>query len=354
MEIAAGDDLVLLRKDQGIVGNGVDLPAYRVPHIADGVPAGPVDLGGAANGVGILDLVRIQGEGQPAALQQAAQVLRRGDLPRLPPQGVYLGVKGLPDAVQGLAGHGGGDVRRFGQVPGVIHRLTGDGRHDLGAVDKGQTLLGGQLDGLDAGGSHSLPARQHPALILCLSLAQHHQHHVGQGGQVAAGAQGALLRDNGMDAPVQHSQQRLHGGQTNAGIAPGQGVQPQQHRRPHHPGGQRPAHAAGVGNDKVSLQLGGLLLRHEHRGEFAEPRGQAVYHGLFRQLPVHIGPGGVDALHRLRGDGHRLPFPGDGDDLFNGQVVSVDINHGVSSCCSVTPTSRPFFITVCTRLLPKR
>ena len=159
MEIAAGDDLVLLRKDQGIVGNGVDLPAYRVPHIADGVPAGPVDLRGAANGVGILDLVRIQGEGQPAALQQAAQVLRRGDLPRLPPQGVYLGVKGLPDAVQSLAGHGGGDVRRFGQVPGVIHRLTGDGRHDLGAIDKGQTLLGGQLDGLDAGGSHSLPAR---------------------------------------------------------------------------------------------------------------------------------------------------------------------------------------------------
>ena len=93
MEIAAGDDLVLLRKDQGIVGNGVDLPAYRVPHIADGVPAGPVDLRGAANGVGILDLVRIQGEGQPAALQQAAQVLRRGDLPGLPRRACTLGSK---------------------------------------------------------------------------------------------------------------------------------------------------------------------------------------------------------------------------------------------------------------------
>ena len=239
VEIAAGDGLILLREDQGVVGDGVDLPAYHAPHIADGVPAGPVNLGRAADGVGVLHLVRIQVEGQPAALQQPPQVLRRGDLPRLAPQGVHLGIEGLPDAVQGLAGHGGGDVRRFGQVPGVIHRLAGDGRHDLGAVDQGQALLGGQLDGVDAGGGHGLPARHHPALILRLALAQHHQHHVGQGRQVAAGPQGPLLRDDRMDPPVQHLQKRLHGGQADAGIAPGQGVQPQQHSRPHHPGVQR-------------------------------------------------------------------------------------------------------------------
>ena len=85
-------------------------------------------------------------------------------------------VKGLFDAQLGLAGHGGGNVRRLGQMEGIPENVAGDGCHNLGTVDEGKALLGRQLNCWDSGGLHGLSARHTPALVFSFALAQHHQH----------------------------------------------------------------------------------------------------------------------------------------------------------------------------------
>ena len=140
----------VLGENERIVGHGIDLAADDIPHIADGVAACAVDLRDAADRIGVLHLLRVVREGQTAPVQKPQQILCRAHLPLLAAQRVHLGIKGTQDAQLCLARHGGGDIRRFCQLHGVVYHAAGDGGHDLRAVDERKALLGRKLNGRNA------------------------------------------------------------------------------------------------------------------------------------------------------------------------------------------------------------
>jgi hypothetical protein len=103
--------------------------------------AGPVDLGGAAQGVGILDPgAAFVGRDDLTGFGQAEHVLRGHQLARVGTDLVDARVELAVGAHEHFQGHGAGDVRHLGQAHGVVHHQGADGGHHLGAVDQGQSL----------------------------------------------------------------------------------------------------------------------------------------------------------------------------------------------------------------------
>ena len=68
VEVAAGDDVALFRKDQRVVGDRVDLAADRLLDVVDRVPACTVNLRDAADGIRILHLAEDDFAGELAIL----------------------------------------------------------------------------------------------------------------------------------------------------------------------------------------------------------------------------------------------------------------------------------------------
>ena len=60
VEIAARDYLIFPGENQRVIGYSVDLAAQDIPHIADGITAGAVNLRNTADRIGILHLIRVQ------------------------------------------------------------------------------------------------------------------------------------------------------------------------------------------------------------------------------------------------------------------------------------------------------
>ena len=222
------------------------------------------------------------------------------------------GVQGVLHTPVGFEAHGSGDVRRLHEADGVVDRQSAHGGHGLGAVDESQALLGHQLHSGNPGPFHGYVPGQDLSFILRLAQAQHGQHHVGQGGQVAAGAQGALLGNDRRNAPVQHGHQGLHQLQTGAGKALGQVVDPQEHD--------------GVGDNQVSLELPALVLGDGHIAEFPKTGGNPIHHGSLVHQHIHHLAGLQNALLGLRGKGHRGVVPANCRQLLQGQCMACDQN----------------------------
>ena len=256
--------------------------------------------------------------------------------------GVDFGIIGLFDGQERFAGEGGADVGGFHQLDGAVHHKAADGCHDLGAVDQGQAFLGGQFHHRNAGLFHGFGARHSFALIPGLAFAQHYQHHVAQGSQVAAGAQGALLGDDRMNALIEHIDHGLDGAQADAGVALAQRIAPQQHHRPADLLAEGFTHGAAVADDQIALQLLGLVGGDEHIAEFAETSGQAVNHSAALQLLVHISPGLVDLGLGLLGQFHLFPMAGHLDHIFDGQMVAVDHKSHICSFLSLRRDEKNF------------
>ena len=328
MEVAAGDDGLVLREEDGVVGDGVHLRLQDAAHVGDGIPHGPVDLGDAADGVGILDPEVLGSFRRGAVLQEQADVFGHQALALLGADGVDAGVEGGKEGGEGLHGHGGGDVGQLGPPIQVVPHQGADGGHALGAVDEGQALLGQQMVGLDAGPRHGLGPGELLPLIPGFPPAQDHQGHMGQRRQIARRAQGALAGHHGGHALVEHVQQALDELPADAGVALDQSVGPQEHHGPDHFLREGVAHGHAVAQDQVLLELGALLMAHVHLGEFAEAGGDAVDPAILLQDLFHQGTGPVDGLITAFAQPHRGILSGNGHHLLDGQALSVHNDRG--------------------------
>ena len=105
-----------------------------------------------------------------------------------------------------------------------------------------------------------------------------------QRGQVAAGAQGALLVHDRQHAPVVEIEQALHGGQLHAAVAVAQALHLQQQHQAYQLGGYFLARAAGVRHEQVGLQLLALVGSNNLAAQSAEASIDAIHHGLGRAL----------------------------------------------------------------------
>ena len=326
MEVAAGEDVPVVRENQRVVGDGIDL---RLNHLADivvGHAAGPVDLGQAAQGVGILHPGLALVDRQPAALQDLPEVGCHVYLSLVGANGLNTGVVGIDNALQGVNGERGGNVGGLDHHLRVVDGQAGHAHHGAGAVDQSQALLGLQLHHRDAGGLHSLSAGHDLALVDGLTLADHGHHHVGQGAQVAAGTHRALFGNYRMYALVQHLNHRLHGGQPDTGEALGQGVDPQKHNRPGHILREGVAHAAGIGHDQVVLQLVQVLLRDGHVDKLAKAGAEPVDHFVLRHIFIYNVPGYLDGFLGLLRQGGLRAVPRNLYNLLHCQTVAVQVN----------------------------
>ncbi len=119
--------------------------------------------------------------------------------------------------------------------------------------------FGPRVTGLRPAIASASCAGQGVAVERRLAVADHHGGHMGEGGEVARGADGALRGDDGRDARGQHLFQQGHDLPPHAGGAAAEGEELQRHHQAGDRAGHRIAHAAAMRQDQVALQGGGVL-----------------------------------------------------------------------------------------------
>ncbi len=258
VEVAAGDDVAVFH-DDGIVRDRVKLALDDAADVIDRVAAGAVDLGGASQGVGVLHaLLSLPGR-EGRALEEPSERGRRVDLPRLSAKLVDARVEGVGDALEGLEAEGGRHLGGVDEGEGVGGREGPDGGHGLRAVDEGEPLLGREGHGLEAGRGEGLAPRHPAAAEGGFSRAHEDQGEVGERGQVARGAEGALLRHDRDDARVEHGHEGLDRGGPDPRTPDGEGVGAQEDHRAHDLLGEGIADSAGMAHDELALELAVVL-----------------------------------------------------------------------------------------------
>ena len=175
------------------------------------------------------------------------------------------------------------------EPPRLGQRQARDRGHELGAVDEGEAFLGLEHDGREAARPERVRARaRRRPRGRAVAFADERQRQVGEGRQVAAGADAALRGDDGVDARVQHLDQELERLRAHAAEALGQHVRAQQHEGARLGLVERLAHARGVAAHQVQLELARAGSRGiTHVGEVAEAGVDAVDDGAPRDRVVH-------------------------------------------------------------------
>ena len=235
------------------------------------------------------------------------------------------GVEGVAKTRQALEGHGRDHVAELGGADGVVQRESTDGGHRAGAVGHAEAFLGHErVEGGNAGLGHRLRAGHLHALIHGLALAEHGQRHVSERREVAGGAEGALLGNDGGNALVEHLEKHLNEEGAHAGHTAAQGVGAQEHHAAHDLVGIRLAGGGAVAEDQVGGELIAHLLGDGDLLELAEARGDAVSDAA---LSGDLLGQGAGLLHGFQSGGSQLDgriVASDGDEGFERQAVAID------------------------------
>ena len=218
MEISGGDYHVLVREDVGVVGNGVDLVLDDAAYVADIVLYGAVNLRYAAERVRILHMLLGPAD-EFASFEQVHEDPGGLHLALMRAEFVRQRQEGFDAAVVGFERNGSDDVGPPAEalrLDEAVHRM---GAHELGPVEKGQPLFALQGDGLPAEFFPYFGGRTHRSLVQHFAQADEGQAHVGEGSEVAGGAQGSLGIDYRQHVFVEHVHEPLYSGQLGSGMA---------------------------------------------------------------------------------------------------------------------------------------
>ena len=174
----------------------------------------------AAETVGILHVLFGTGD-EFAPLQNLHETLCSRHLPFVTTELVRERIEGLDAAVEGVERKGADNVGPLRKTVGLYQRVNGMRAHELGAVQKGQTLLALKLDGLPAELRPNVGSRPRLPVIDHLSHADKRQAHVGQGRQVAGSAERTLTVDHRQHVGVEHVDEALNRDELGSGMAVG-------------------------------------------------------------------------------------------------------------------------------------
>ena len=172
-------------------------------------------------------------------------------------------------------------------------------------------------------------AGQALAAIDGLAFADDAEREVGERGEVAGGADGALRGDHGMHAAIQQQGEGLGEDGAHAAIAQGQGVGAQGHDDAGFGLGERRAEAAGVAADEVELEVGEFVIGDADFAELAEAGIDAVDGEVVIGGAAHYGAG---SFHLGDGGGRDVDAHGgvrDGGDLMERERLSAELQHSV-------------------------
>ena len=263
VEVPAGEHLARVREDHRVVRGRVHLHPHGRAHVGEGVPRRAVDLGHAAQAVGVLHLAAVAvrlADGAPR--EELAQVARGGGLPGVGAGGVDARVEGDVRAPEGVEAHGRQHVRGAGQPLGLGEGEAGHRGHELRAVDEGEALLGLERDGGEAGGPERFRARERRAFVDGAAPSP-----ATTSARWARGARSPLAPTDpgegttGWTRAVQHRDQQVERLRADAAVALGQHVRAQQHERARLRLGERLADPRGVAAHEVQLELAQAVPR---------------------------------------------------------------------------------------------
>jgi hypothetical protein len=258
VKIAAGQRLVGLREDQGIIGDAVRLGRQRRRGLPNEIEHGAHDLRLAAQAIGILHAI-IVGEvrrADGAARHQRAQ--RRGDLDltAMAAQRVNARVERCVGAFRRVRRERAGDERR----PKYIHdreqarqRLRG---RELGAVEEREPLLRTERGGRETSARQRSRRRHGLAAPLRVADAEHGRRQMCERREIAGCADRALAWDDWDHVACQHGFEQGDRCRTHAGRAAPEARELQRHHQPHAFGPRRLADAGGMGQHDVALKRG--------------------------------------------------------------------------------------------------
>ena len=172
--------------------------------------------------------------------------------------------------------HGAGHVGQPREPAGVEHGQHAQPRHEMRAVEQGQSFLGLERQRPHTGGLQRLSGGHSPPVGHRLALADEAGGHVSERGQVTRRSHRSLLGDDGMHRTVQARHQGLDHARPDAGGAARQRRGQQEHQRAGLGLGQRGTDTPGVAQHQIALQRRPLGRRNHHVLELADPGGDAV------------------------------------------------------------------------------
>ncbi len=169
-----------------------------------------MNLGDAAQGIGVLNPLLLFPDEQIASLKQFEHQRRANLLPTVWPRLVDLRGKGGYNPLQRLESHRRGDGCGFEQLAGIKQGQRAQSAHVLRAVDQSQALFSRQLDRAQTGLHQSAFRGDDLTLVLHLAKADHGQSHMGQWDKITAGAHRSFSRNHGVNPPVQHTEKKFN------------------------------------------------------------------------------------------------------------------------------------------------
>ena len=120
-------------------------------------------------------------------------------------RGVDALVEGGRRAAQRFERHGAGEVGEPGDALGAAEGERADRGHGLRAVEEGEAFLGFEANGIDSGAAEGVAAVEAFAAVDGFAFADDAEREVRERREIAAGADRALLGDDGVDAVVEHA-----------------------------------------------------------------------------------------------------------------------------------------------------
>ena len=281
-----------------IVGHGVGLALDHAGGEAQHVERGAHHLRLAAQGIGILHAVAVDGDLRISLPRSSpCSSFATSIWPGWPRTAWMRASNGVSLPAAASTARAPVTSARAEDILGREEAGGGKRGRDLRAVEERQALLGGEVHRRQAGGLEALQRGDRAAAPAHLADAQQHGRHMGQRRQVAGGADRALGRDAGMDAGIDQLHQRLQHAPPHAGVAEREAVDLEDHDQAHEPVIEQRPGAGGMRQHEAALQLGHLIVGDARARQRAEAGVDAV-------------DGAALADHRLHGVGarfHRRP-----------------------------------------------
>ncbi len=277
MEIPAGDDVALVGKDQRIVADRVAFALDDIGGVAQLVECRAHHLRLAAQGIGILHPVAIDVAGaQGAAFHQRQQGARCLDLPQLAAHRMDAWIERRIAAQRRISRHGASDEARAPEIVGREQPRCRQRRRDLGAVEQGEPLLGGEIDRLQPGDLQAFDRGQNLAFVADLADAEQDRGEMRQRRQIARRADRALGWNARIDFRIHESDQRIDHAAPYARETARQAVDLEDQDGAHDGIGQRLSRAGGMAQDQATLQFGELVVLDAGAGQRAEAGIDAI------------------------------------------------------------------------------
>ena len=293
VEVAARLDPPVGQHDR-VVDERHQLALGDRPGVLDGVPGRAVDLRRAAQRVGVLDPV--------VAVAVAGHDRRAGEQARAgsPRSTAWPTCGRIADEVLGERPVGaeqrlGRSWRRRCRPTRSSTSRSASARTSMPSIPsvpliRARPSLARSTSGAaPASATAVAPSTSEPSATAGRALAEQHQRRRRQRGEVAAGAERAVLAHDRRDAGVEQGEHRLDDDRAGAREAHRQAAGAQQDHRPHDLALDLRAHPGGVRADERRLQLGRALGRDHRVGQRAEPGRHAVHRLGLVDEPVDDG-----------------------------------------------------------------